>query len=205
MANHPILHTTFTAARLHPKLQWFAPPRRWTIGGGSLTIYPDGETDFWCKTHYGFEADNGHFLFTEAASDFVLATHVRFQPRHQYDQAGLMVRVSPDCWLKTSVEYESEHEPSKLGVVVTNFGYSDWSTQNYTGQTNTIDLRVRRVGSDYHVEFLDHVSGEWTQLRMAHLHGDEGGPVQCGLYACSPKEGGFVAEFDFLSVVEPAA
>ena len=35
-----------------------------------------------------------------------MTAHVAFNPVHRYDQAGLMVRVSPTCWLKTSVEHE---------------------------------------------------------------------------------------------------
>jgi regulation of enolase protein 1 (concanavalin A-like superfamily) len=77
--------------------------------------------------------------------DFTLSTRLRFYPANQYDQAGLMVRVSPHCWLKTSVEFEAEG-PSKLGVVVTNRGYSDWSTQNYPAGVAELALRVHREG-----------------------------------------------------------
>jgi regulation of enolase protein 1 (concanavalin A-like superfamily) len=80
--------------------------------------------DFWQRTHYGFEADNGQILFAPVAGDFVLATQVRFHPVHQYDQAGLMVRVSPSGWLKTSAEYEPIG-PSRLAAVVTNDTSSD--------------------------------------------------------------------------------
>lgn len=38
--------------------------------------------------------------------------------------------ISENCWLKTSLEYIPEG-PSHLGAVVTNNGYSDWSTQDY--------------------------------------------------------------------------
>jgi regulation of enolase protein 1 (concanavalin A-like superfamily) len=40
----------------------------------------------------------------------------------------------------------------------------------------------------------------WEQLRMAHLHEGRGRPVVCGLYACSPKGPGFIAEFDQLTI-----
>ncbi len=41
----------------------------------------------------------------------------------------------------------------------------------------------------------------WQQLRMAPLfEKTEGAPVQCGLYACSPKEAGFRAEFTHLKL-----
>jgi regulation of enolase protein 1 (concanavalin A-like superfamily) len=116
-----------------------------------------------------------------------------------------MVRISPQCWLKTSVEYEPE-ESNRLGAVVTNQGYSDWSTQDFPDECHEIMLRVRRERSDYLVEYSlplqsPEESEHWTQIRMAHLHDDNGEmAVQCGIYACSPKENGYVAEFAFLKI-----
>jgi regulation of enolase protein 1 (concanavalin A-like superfamily) len=105
--------------------------------------------------------------------------------------------MSKDFWLKTSVEYEHE-TLSRLGVVVTNFGYSDWSTQDFNPNNNEIELRVSKHGMDYLVEFKLE-EAPWSQMRMAHLHGQDE-IVQCGLYACSPIDTGYTAEFDFLEV-----
>ena len=164
-----------------------------------LVVEPDAQTDFWQQTHYGFRPDNGHFLYALAPGDFVMTTQVQFRPVHQYDQAGLMVRVSPDCWLKTSVEFEP-HGASRLGAVVTNGGWSDWSTQDWPGGRNSIRFRVRRSGADYIIEQAWAVSG-WTQIRMAHLAEDPGDqPVAAGVYACSPTAAGFLAEFSFLTI-----
>jgi regulation of enolase protein 1 (concanavalin A-like superfamily) len=189
----------FDGTILDERLTWFCEPRDWSVSTveRTLRIEPDAHTDFWQKTHYGFEADNGHFLSLPSPGDFVLTTHVRFNPVHQYDQAGLMVRLSPDCWLKTSVEYEPD-EPNRLGAVVTNGGYSDWSTQEFPDERREIWLRVRRESTDYLVE--SSVDGNrWTQIRMARLLGDDSDkPVAAGLYACSPKERGFVAQFSLL-------
>jgi regulation of enolase protein 1 (concanavalin A-like superfamily) len=197
------LNETFDNPVLDSRLQWFNPPQKWSVNLATsvLAVEPEAKTDYWQKTHYGFEADNGHFLFAELSGDLILTTQVRFRPVHQYDQAGLMVRISPQCWLKTSVEYEPDG-PARLGVVVTNSGYSDWSTQNFNG--HGVSLRVRREGSDYTVEYAE-VMGqtgepEWTQIRIAHLHDDQGGLVQAGLYACSPLGAGYVAEFDFMRI-----
>ena len=195
-----ILHETFDGAALSPQLHWFHPPQNWRIADAALVISPDVETDYWQRTHYGFQADNGHFLYAEVDADFVLTTRVRFAPAHQYDQAGLMVRLSPQCWLKTSVEYEPD-EPNRLGAVVTNHGYSDWSTQDFPKQVNDLSLRVRREDGDYFVEYtLDDAEGtaaRWTQIRLARLLEDDGRtPIWCGLYACSPKGAGFRASFD---------
>jgi len=180
------------------KFTWHCEPQNWTLDD-KLRIQPTARTDFWQRTHYGFQADNGHFLHCMTAGDFVLRARVWFHPLHQYDQAGLMVRVSSDCWLKCSVEFEPSG-PSRLGVVVTNHGYSDWSTQNFLPTVRQVLLRIRREDDDYIVDAS--VSNErWEQLRMAHLHGGHGSPVGCGLYACSPKDSGFACEFDEISIV----
>jgi regulation of enolase protein 1 (concanavalin A-like superfamily) len=61
-------------------------------------------------------------------------------------------------------------------------------------------LRVQRVGGDYRVD-ASADGTDWKQIRLAHLHEDPGdAAVNCGLYACSPKGAGFVAEFGFLSI-----
>lgn len=181
------------------QLSWQNEPARWSLVSGeqSLRIEPEGKTDYWQRTHYGFEADNGHFLCAEVPGDWVMTTHVRLHPEHQYDQAGLMVRLSAGCWLKTSIEHEPDG-PAWLGAVVTNHGYSDWSTRPFRAQE--IWLRVRREGADYIVEASSD-GEEWEQLRMAHLHDDDGErPVSCGVYACSPQAAGFAAEFSELSI-----
>jgi uncharacterized protein len=201
--NEILLDEPFDTPSFDPRLKWYCLPQKWRIHNSCLVIEPDAKTDYWQKTHYGFVADNGHFLFTEITGDVIITTRVRFRPVHQYDQAGLMVRISPQCWLKTSVEYEL-HEPNRLGAVVTNAGYSDWSTQDFPKNYAELMLRVRRESRDYIVEYLipaiDH-ENHWTQIRMAHLHADDGEcPVQCGLYACSPIAAGYAAEFDFLKI-----
>ncbi len=196
----PYLHEPFAGPGLDPRLRWHCEPARWSVGGAGrcLRVEPNGGTDFWQRTHYGFERDDGHFLFAPVAGDFVLATAVRFHPAHQYDQAGLMVRVSPACWLKTSVGYEPAG-PSRLGAVVTNSAYSDWSTQAFPPGPGAVSLRVRREGDDYLVETSSDGS-RWEQIRVAHLHEGRGQAVMAGLYACSPTGAGFQAEFDHLTI-----
>ena len=193
---------TFEGPGLNPSLRWHREPTRWGIEPSRpcLWIEPNAATDFWRKTHYGFEADNGHFLFAEAPGDFVVATKVTLRPVHQYDQAGLMVRASPDCWLKTSVEYEPEG-PSVLGAVVTNAGYSDWSTQDVPRGVSDVWFRVRVEGMDCLVDAsFDGIA--WWRIRMAPLlDRRDARPLAFGPYACSPKEAGFRAEFHFLDVV----
>lgn len=195
------LDETFDGTELDPRLNWFCMPEHWGLDPvrQQLWITPEGGTDFWQQTHYGFRADNGHFLYASFSGDFVLSTEVTLDFKNQYDQAGLMIRFSENCWLKTSVEYEPDG-PCRLGAVVTNHGYSDWSTQDFPKDAPSLRLRVQRGPNDYTVEAGAQGSG-WTQLRVAPLHEDaDGKPAQAGLYACSPKGAGFRAAFSYLCI-----
>jgi len=197
-----ILNERFKGQGPDDRLQWLNPPLAWSLEPEGLVVQPARETDFWQQTHYGFRADNGHFLYLEVAGDFSVTTQVRFHPAHLYDQAGLMVRVGPSCWIKTSVEYESKG-PCKLGAVVTNHGCSDWSLQDFPRGQNRVRLRIRREGQDFLVEWGLGAGRTWELLRVAHLHQGAGRPMQCGLYACSPKGSGFRAELGFLQIDHP--
>ena len=43
--------------------------------------------------------------------------------------------------------------------------------------------------------------GDWSQPRLAHLAEDTGSAaVQCGIYACSPKQAGLIARFHDFSL-----
>lgn len=198
------LHESFAGPEVDPRLRWHHPPPSLRTGAGGLVIETAAETDFWQGTHYGFRVDNGHFLGIAMAGDFVIETRVRTEPIHQYDQAGLMIRLSQDCWLKTSVEFEPGH-PSRLGAVVTNAGWSDWSTQDIQPeQGRDVAFRITRVGSDYVVEAAIQPDGHWTQIRLARLHADTGNEVQAGIYACSPKAAGLRASFAMMRIGQSA-
>jgi regulation of enolase protein 1 (concanavalin A-like superfamily) len=54
-----------------------------------LEVLTAQNTDFWSKTHYGFVADNGHFLHATVTSAKIrMETRVRLHAKHQYDQAS---------------------------------------------------------------------------------------------------------------------
>ncbi len=194
------LEERFDGERLAECLHWQSPPSRWELDSkaGRLRVWTSAQTDFWQRTHYGFRADNGHFLYREARGDFRLQTRLRLEPAHQYDQAGLLIWISPSCWIKTSVEFEPQG-PNQLGAVVTNAGYSDWSTQPLDREQREIAFRVQLTGQDVivHSALRD---GDWQQLRVAPLLERRGSdPVRCGLYACSPKGAGFMVEYEHLT------
>ena len=192
------LYEPFDNPTFDPRLAWYNPPHACQTGHSCLQVEPGAKTDYWQQPQHNISSDSGPFLFTEMTGNFILTTHVHMHPANQYDQAGLLVRLSPDFWLKTSLEFEVGI-PSKLGSVITHHGYSDWATQDYSGMRWELDFRIRREGDDYTVDCSQDGS-TWSQIRFSHLARPGAGPVQCGLYACSPIAIGFLAEFDFLKI-----
>ncbi len=188
----------FLQPSIPEKFYWFNPPARFQLGAG-LEITTDEKTDFWQRTYYGFQNDNGHCLFTRLTGDFSLTAHVEFRPREKYDQCGLMLRIDPENWIKLSIEYESESH-SRLGSVVTNLGFSDWATQDISSKQREMSYRISRNGNDFLLENSDD-GRRWHQLRVAHLHkGTE--TLESGVYACSPVGKDFWCRFDLLAIAE---
>ncbi|RFA30026.1 hypothetical protein CAI21_07355 [Alkalilimnicola ehrlichii] len=157
------------------------------------------DTDFWQRTHYGFRRDNGHCLLTRKESDFSISVKTTFSPKKQYDQCGLIVRLDHDNWIKTSTEFESGNH-SRLGSVVTNSGYSDWATIDINEPVNEMWYRIQSKNdlSDYIIEFSED-GDNWKQLRITHLL-EAKSFVDIGIYACSPMDSSFSAEFSQLSI-----
>lgn len=200
MSNQLVFFTNFSEGKLDSNVSWFCPPAQFQIDTETnrLVIKTDAKTDFWQRTHYGFEADNGHFLYREVKGDFEIMTKVHTYPVNRYDQAGLMIRVSKDTWIKTSVEYNPDG-PNQLGAVVTNQGFSDWSSQNFTQNKSALYFKIQRKNDDYTVCYSSD-GDSWTQLRLAYLLNSSKEPVQVGIYACSPQGEGYEAQFDFIKV-----
>lgn len=206
-----IVNEAFDRENFTPLLSWMNPPRAWRVDAlrSRLVIEPDARTDFWQRTRYGFQAGNGHVLGAALAGDAVLTAQFQCMPVHQYDQAGVIIWFSDDCWLKTSVEYEID-SPSQLGAVVTNGGFSDWSMQDFPPGEHAAAprgpapdsppaahhywLRIQSAGQDCAVEYRQSQDSPWKMIRLAHLSPAPGLPCFGGVYACSPNESGFHAE-----------
>lgn len=169
------------------------------IENGKIFITTSEGTDFWQRTHYGFSRDNGHALLHSIPTDFEMTVKTRYDYQNQYDQCGLLVRIDALNWIKVSAESE-DSERNRLGSVVTNLGYSDWATTDIDAHIGEMWYRIVCKENDFIIEnSQDGII--WSQLRIAHLHSRQR-PLNIGIYACSPKESGFQAEFSELSIEE---
>ena len=186
----------FLQPSLPAGLYWLNEPSHYRLGDG-LEIFTDEKTDFWQRTHYGFQRDDGHCLLTRQSGDFSVTTRVEFDPRTRYDQCGLIVRIDSQNWIKVSTEYEDEHV-SRLGSVATNLGYSDWATQDIPSDRREMWYRISKRGSDFLLE-NSRDGQEWLQMRITHLH-KPAEHYEIGVYACSPIGKDFRCCFRLLEI-----
>lgn len=164
-------------------LRWLNPPASAVEADGVWRLRTRPDTDFWQLTHYGFRRDSGHFLHLACRGDFFAEVDLTTQPNAKYDQAGLMVRLDPENWIKTSVEFEPEGH-SHLGAVVTQRGVSDWSMRPIIPFPARQRFRIERRGADFTVSAG--FAGDWERIRLTRLDLKEVQDVFVGPYACSP-------------------
>lgn len=162
---------------------WLNPPTR-IEQETPLRFMTDPDTDFWRNTHYQFNRQTGHALLQDAPNgEFKCRIEVKLKPNATYDQAGILLYVNDDHWVKVSAEFIPDG-PSHLGAVVTSFGYSDWSCRDVDNTLFDAPLffELHYLNQDV---TLYHVTGEHKeQLRIAHLH--DVTDLKIGPYACSP-------------------
>ncbi|NJM29708.1 MAG: DUF1349 domain-containing protein [Rhizobiales bacterium] len=170
-------------------MNWLNEPPQWAGDATALTLTTGPETDFWRKTHYGFIHDNGHFLDEEVKGDFTAEVIFGADYQALYDQAGLMLRISPDTWIKTGVEFAHGH--CMLSAVVTR-DVSDWSISSEVGVKDELRLRMTRKGDAVCIQWAPASGGPFGTLRLCAF--PEGG-ARVGPMACSPTRAGLVARF----------
>ncbi len=176
---------------------WFNEPPYWDEQEGIIHLHTAPKTDFWRKTHYGFTRDNGHFYYDLVKGDFAVEVEVSGEYTDLYDQAGLMVRVDEQNWLKTGIEYVNGVQ--HISAVFTR-DFSDWSVVPLPENPSLIWLRLTRRAEAVEIHYsLNAV--DYTMLRMGYLMPSE--TVGVGLMAASPEGGGFPATFDGFTISQP--
>ena len=82
---------------------------------------------------------------------FLLQLKLNIRPKKRFDQAGVILYLDSQNWLKASVEYENE-DISRLGSVVTNNGFSDWATVDIPSDIKEMHYRLNRRENDFCIE-----------------------------------------------------
>jgi hypothetical protein len=173
--------------------QWLNEPRSWSAGD-ALTVHTDPNTDFWRTTHYGYVRDSGHVLSRAVAGDFRLVTTFAGAYTHQYDQAGAMLRIDAENWIKTGIELVDGGQ--QAGVVVTR-GVSDWSVVDIPN-AEQISIAIERSGDAVTVRYGLDGAEPTTMLRLAYFPPEV--PTWAGVMCASPDGPGYSVRFDRLEI-----
>ncbi len=181
-------------------LKWTREPKDYKTEDGKIEIITEPHTDLWQRTYYRFRNDNAPVLQIETEEKyFSFTVKTEFESKHRFDQCGVAVYLDSENWLKASVEYENE-KIQRLGAVVTNNGYSDWSSTDIDASIKTMWFRLSRRENDFCVE--NSTDGkEYNQMRICHMFNADGA-VSFGIYACSPEDSSFKATFKNPEITE---
>lgn len=171
-----------------------------TINNDTLEFITKPNTDLWQRTYYGFQNDNAPFAQIKISEQYFSFTiKVKYESKRRFDQAGIILYLDSDNWLKASVEYENE-EIQRLGSVVTNNGYSDWATTDISSNIKEMYYRLSRRESDFCIEnSFDGIT--FKQMRICHLFKGSK-DVNIGIYACSPEQSSFKATFSEMYITD---
>jgi regulation of enolase protein 1 (concanavalin A-like superfamily) len=182
------------------EMQWTRRPKQYKITENGVEIITEPFTDLWQRTYYHFRNDNAPLL--QLISDekfFSFCVKTAFDTKVRYDQCGIVMYLDSDNWLKASAEYEND-KIQRLGSVVTNNGYSDWSSVDIDASKKEMWFRLSRRGDDFCIEnSFDGIS--YHQMRICHMFAakDE---LAFGIYACSSEDSSFKATFSDMEISE---
>lgn len=182
-----------------PSGEWLNVPPDWSLGpDGALRVSTSLKTDFWRETYYGFTHDSGHFFGFEVPAEFACQFRVRGAYETLYDQAGIMVRVDEDHWLKAGIELT---DGTAMQSSVLTDKKSDWAAAPFTG--NHEDFWIRATAQSGVLRVQISADGRyWPLLRLCPFSIERGGRV--GPMLCSPKRSGLEVIFSDITIGPPA-
>ncbi|MBQ8453363.1 MAG: DUF1349 domain-containing protein [Prevotella sp.] len=186
--------SSFVQAQTLERMQWFNEPEHWSIKDNRLTMQVTPQSDYWRISHYGFTVDDAPYLYTTRGGEFEVKVKISGDYKVRFDQAGLMLRIDKENYIKTGIEFVDGKY--NLSAVVTHHT-SDWSVITLDRPVPYIWIKaVRRLDA---VEiFYSFDDKEYTMMRNCWLQDNT--PVMVGLMAACPDGQGFEARFENFTI-----
>ena len=176
------------------KMQWFNEPTKWEIKNNSLTMNVTPQSDYWRISHYGFTVDDAPFLYTLRGGEFEVKVKVTGDYTARFDQAGLMLRIDHENYIKAGIEFVDGKY--NLSTVVTHHTI-DWSIIALDRPVPFVWIKaVRRLDAIEVFYSFDDVT--YTLMRNAWMPDNH--PIMVGVMAACPDGNGFKARFDNFSI-----
>lgn len=189
-----ILSGLSVSAQTLEKMNWFNEPANWQINGGTLIMDVTPNSDYWRISHYGFTVDDAPFYYAEYGGEFEAKVKISGDYKVRFDQAGMMIRLDHENYIKTGIEFVDGKY--NLSTVVTH-KTSDWSVIALDCPVDYIWIKaVRRLDA---VEiFYSFDDKEYQMMRNAWVEANH--PVKIEMFAACPDGNGFKARFENFTV-----
>ena len=152
------------AAQSLEKMNWFNEPECWEIKDSkTMTMFVTPQSDYWRISHYGFTVDDAPFYYATYGGEFEAKVKVSGEYKTRFDQAGIMLRIDHENYIKAGIEFVDGKY--NLSTVVTH-KTSDWSVITLDKPVPYIWIKaVRRLDA---VEvFYSFDDKEYTMMRNA--------------------------------------
>lgn len=171
------------------KMNWFNEPAQWRIDGDRLTMDVTPKSDYWRISHYGFTVDDAPFYYAEYGGEFEAKVKISGDYKVRFDQAGIMIRIDHENYIKTGIEYVDGKY--NLSTVVTHHT-SDWSVIALDRPVEAIWIKTLRRLDAIEI-FYSFDDKEYHMMRNAWMEANR--PVKIGMFAACPDGNGFKATF----------
>ena len=194
LATFAVLLSLQANAQSLENMQWFNEPENYSIRNGVLEMQVPAQTDFWRIAHYGFTVDDGPFLYAVYGGEFEAKIKVSGEYETRFDQAGMMIRLDHENYVKFGIEFVDGK--FNISAVVTHHT-SDWSVIRLDEPVPHLWLKaVRRLDA---IElFYGFDDREYTMMRTLWMQ--DNCPLQVGPVAACPDGQGFKARFSDFKV-----
>jgi len=176
------------------KMQWFNEPENWTVENQTLSMFVTPKSDYWRISHYGFTVDDAPFYYALYGGEFEVKVKITGDYKNRFDQAGLMLRIDEQNYIKAGIEFVDG--VYNLSTVVTH-KTSDWSVIALEKPVPFIWIKaVRRLDA---VEvFYSFDDKTYTMMRNAWMQDNT--PMMVGVMGACPDGDGFKVKFENFKV-----
>lgn len=176
------------------KMNWFNEPAQWSVTDGTLAMQVTPNTDYWRISHYGFTVDDAPFYYAEYGGEFEAKLKVSGDYKVRFDQAGMMIRLDHENYIKTGIEYvDGKYNVSTVVTHTT----SDWSVIALDRPVDALWIKAVRRKDAIEI-FYSFDDKEYIMMRNAWIEANR--PVRIGMFAASPDGEGFKAVFSDFKV-----
>ena len=176
------------------KMQWFNEPEKWTVENQALSMFVTPKSDYWRISHYGFTVDDAPFYYALYGGEFEVKVKITGDYKNRFDQAGLMLRIDEQNYIKAGIEFVDG--VYNLSTVVTH-KTSDWSVIALEKPVPFLWIKaVRRLDA---VEvFYSFDDKTYTMMRNAWMQDNT--PMMVGVMGACPDGDGFNVKFENFKV-----